>query len=210
MATPARTKLKLWASRRRGIKSRVFSNARESVQARDDIPNILVSKKIDRGDALQKARLRFYPSINVDYDLLFAGKVDEGLDVAEDMLLEIGFRNNPTAYVEVTEKHGPDDGSYSLQHITETGGRLNIPRISQQPSYWKRAKRQIHVTLYQTSDGTEMLAHEEISAWLQPARHVVEGDVTARVGVRDFRDLWFDEFGEELSGRSEVLWDTTH
>lgn len=210
MANPARTKLKLWTSRKRGIKSRIFSDAREAVAARDDIPNILVKKKIDRGDNLQKARLRYYPSINVDYNLLFAGKTEVGLDETEDLLLEMGFRNNPTAYVEVTEKHGPDDGSYSLQHITETGGRLDIPRISQQPSYWKRAKRQIHVTLYQTPSGTEMLAHEEISAWLQPARHVVAGDVTARVGVRDFRDLWSDEFDEELGGRGQVFWDTTH
>lgn len=210
MATPARTKLKLWTSRKRGIKSRVFSEAREAVTARDDIPNILVSKKIERGDRLQKARLRYYPSINVDHDVLFAGRTNVGLDETEDMLLEMGFRNNPTAYVEVSDRRGPDDGSYALQHITETGGRFDIPRVSQQPSYWKRAKRQIHVALFETPEGTEILAHEEISAWLQPARHVVDGDATARIGVRDLRDLWYDEFGEELGGREDVIWDTTH
>lgn len=210
MGTPFRDKSRLWLSRKRGLKSRVFSDTKRPVMARDGIPEILKQKKLERGDALQRARLRYYPSIDVSKTMLYAGEIEGSVEDAEDMLLDLGFRNNPTAYVEITEEHGPDDGSYSLQLISETGGRYDIPRITNQPSYWKRTKRQIHVTVYQVNNRVIMLSHEEVSAWLQPARHVVAGDATARIGVRDFRDIWFDQFGEELPGKDKVFWDTTH
>lgn len=210
MATPIRDKVFLWRSSRRGIKSRLTSDVDPPAIERDDIPDVVVSNKLKRGDTLQKLRLRFYPSINVDKDKLYAGEIQGDLSDVESKLLELGFRNNPTAYVEVTEDHGPDDGSYSLQQISETGGRLDLPRISQQPSFWKRTKLQTHVTVYELQDRSILLAHKELSAWLQPARHVWKGDASARIGVRDFRDMWFDEFDEELSGKDKVAWDTTH
>lgn len=210
MGTPFRDKGRLWLSRKRGVKSRIFSDTKRPAAVRDDIPAILTQKKLERGDALQKARLRYYPSIDVSKPMLFAGEIEGSIEDAEDRLINLGFRNNPTAYVEITEEHGPDDGSYSLQLISETGGRYDIPRITNQPSYWKRTKRQIHVTLYDVNEKVLFLAHEEVSAWLQPARHVVAGDATARIGVRDFRDIWFDQFGEELPGKSNVFWSTSH
>lgn len=210
MATPLRNKVFLWRSRRRGIKSRLTSEVKEAVEIRDDIPDVLVANKLKRGDLLQKARLQYYPSIDVDKDQLYAGEIEGDLGDAEEKLLQLGFRNNPTAYVEVTEEHGPDDGSYSLQQISEDGGRTDIPRITSQPSYWKRTKLQFHVALYELQERVLFLAHKEISAWLQPARHVWDGEASARIGVRDFRDMWFDEFEEELGGKNKVAWDVTH
>lgn len=210
MATPLRNKLFLWRSSRRGIKSRFSDDVKKSPLRRDDVPDIQVTNKIKRGDTLQELRLRYYPSIDVEKNLLYAGEIEGDLGDAEDKLLELGFRNNPTAYVEVTEEHGPDDGSYSLQQISEDGGRLDIPRISKQPSFWKRTKLQFHITVYELQERVLFLAHKEISAWLQPARHVWANDVSARIGVRDFRDMWFDEFEEELPGKQNVRWDTAH
>lgn len=210
MGTPIRDKVFLWRSSKRGVKSRLKEGVKKPALKRDDVPDVLASAKMKRGDNLQRARLKYYPSIDVDRDKLYAGEIDGDLEDARDMLLDIGFRNNPTAYVEVTEENGPDDGSYAKQFVTETGGRADIPAITNQPALWKRAKRQIHVVLFDVGDKVEFLAHEEISAWLQPARHVVEGDATASIGVRDFRDEWYDEHGEELPGRENVMWETTH
>lgn len=211
MATPLRNKLQLWVSRNRGVKSRVLSNAKPSALNRDDIPDVQVSSKIKRGDILQEARLKYYPSIDVDKCTLYAGEMrNASLEDAENRLIDIGYRNNPTAYVEVTSEHGPDDGSYSRQEITEDGGRLDIPQISNQPAYWKRLKLQNHVTLYELEDRVIFLAHKEVSAWLQPARHVVNNDASARMGVRDFRNSWYDEFGEELQGKRSVRWEVIH
>lgn len=210
MTTPLRNKLYLWRSSRRGIKSRFSDDVKLPALKRDDLPDIQVTNKVKRGDQLQKARLKYYPTIDVDKDKLYAGEIDGSLDDAIDKLLQLGFRNNPTAYVEVTDEYGPDDGSYSLQQISEDGTNQDIPRISKQPTVWKRTKLQFHVTLYELSNKVVFLSHKEISAWLQPARHVWEGDVSARIGVRDFRDMWFDEFDEELDGKEKVSWDTTH
>jgi len=206
-ATPIRNKLKLWISKNRGAKSRFTSGVKKPAQERDDIPDVVVANKIKRGDLLQEARLRFYPSINVDKKRLYAGEIRGDLDDAINILNSIGYRNNPTAYVEVTEEHGPDDGSYSRQIITEDDARLDIPQFVPSPAIYKRLKRQNHITIYQVGEKIIFLAHEEISAWLQPARHVVQGDATARIGVRNFRNRYFDELGEELPGKENVLWD---
>lgn len=210
MATPLKNKAILWASRKRGIKSRFLSNVKASAMERDDVPDVLVANKIKRGDIAQELRLRYYPSIDVNFNQLFAGEMKGTLGDARNRLIQLGFRNNPTAYVEITEEHGPDDGSYSKQFITEDGGRLDIPQVTNQPALWKRLKEQYHVTIYEVNDKVIFLAHKELSAWLQPARHVVDNEVSARIGVRDFRDFWYDEYEEELEGRNKVVWDTTH
>lgn len=210
MATPIRNKLFLWRSSRRGIKSRISDDVKPAPLRRDDIPDVLSANKLKRGDQLQRLRLKYYPSIDVEKEKLYAGEIQGDLGDAEEALLQLGFRNNPTAYVEVTEEHGPDDGSYSRQEITEDGGRTDIPRISQQPSFWKRLKTQLHITVYQLQERVIFLCHKEASAWLQPARHVWKNDATARIGVRDFRDIWFDEYNEELGGKGKVMWETTH
>lgn len=210
MATPIRNKLFLWRSSRRGLKSRFSDDVKSPAISRDDIPDVQVSSKIKRGGNLQELRLRYYPSIDVNKDEMFAGRMEGDLEDARDRLFDLGFRNNPTAYVEITDEHGPDDGSYSKQVITEDGTTHDIPRITQQPSFWKRLKEQFHITVYQLDGEVLFLAHKEVSAWLQPARHLIKNDASKRIGVRDFRDQWYDEFGEELGGKGDVLWETTH
>lgn len=206
MATPLKNKALLWASRKRGVKSRVLSNVKPSAFERDDIPDVLVANKIKRGDISQELRLRFYPTIDVDLDLLYAGEMPGNLTDAESRLVELGFRNNPTAYVEVTDEHGPDDGSYSKQFVTEDAGRVDVPQVLPQPALWKRLKEQYHVVVYDVDDKVIFLCHKEISAWLQPARHVWDNETSARIGVRDFRQFWFDEFDEELGDKNKVAW----
>lgn len=207
---PIREKIALWREPTKGFKSKFLNAAKEPAVKREDLQDLQVDIKMERGDRLQQLRLKRYPSIDVDRDKLIAGKIEEPLSEAEDRLNTIGFRTNPTAYVEVTEENGPDDGSYSKQVITETGGNLDIPRVTNQPLFFRRVKEQIHVVLFQVPDGTEFLAHREKSAWLQPARHVTVPESSARRGVRDFRDAWFDEFGEELPGKGLTNWETTH
>lgn len=203
-------KINLWRDTEIGLKSRFKDEALPAALNREDISTLLVEEKIRRGDVSQQIRLRYYPSINVDRERLIAGKIDKDLDEARDRLISLGFRNNPTSYVEVTEENGPDDGSYSRNIVSEAGGRLDIPRLSQRPSFYRRVKEQVHVCVFEVSDGTEYLAHREKSAWLQPIRHVVVGDPSARRGVRDFRNMWYDEFGEELPGKDLIHWDVTN
>lgn len=210
MARPVLQKASLWLDSDKGLRGRFSDELKEPAGKRDDVPNVLLETKAQRGDRVQELRLKFYPSINVDYNKLFAGKAEATLEEVEDALLEMGYRNNPTAYVEVTEQFGPDDGSYARQFITETGSRRNIPVIGGTVSPLKRVKRQIHVTLYKVENEVHFLSHEEISAWLQPTRHVVVGDSSARVGVRDFRDDWFDAFNSELPGGESVKWETNN
>lgn len=210
MARPILTKFNLWRDVNKGFKTRFSNKLEEPPEDREDIRPTVVQNKIERGTRLQKLRLRFYPSINVNRENLFAGRVDSNLDEATDALIDLGFRNNPTAYVEVTDEHGPDEGSYAKQIVTETGGRFNIPQAVLRPAVFRRVKDQIHVTVYSTDDGVEYLAHREQSAWLQPARHVVVNNADARRGVRDFRDVWFDEFEFELPAKDEVKWDVSN
>lgn len=210
MLDVVREKWGLWRSSKRGFTTRFNKNRLRPAADRPDIDDIIVSRKLERGGNLQKARLRFYPSIDVDYGKLFAGKMEGTLEEADELLLQMGYRNNPTSYVEVTDEHGPDDGSYARQIVTEAGGGIDTPSILPSPSVFRRVKRQIHVTVYQVNDEVHFLAHDEISAWLQPVRHVIVGDTESRIGVRDFRDDWFDEFDEELGGKQEVNWQTTH
>ena len=206
MATPLRNKTRLWMSRRRGIKSSFVGDTKEPAMQREDIPDVLVSNKMKRGDFLQKARLKYYPTVDVDFNELYAGEMRGSFEDARQKLLQLGYRNNPTSYVEVTDEHGPDDGSYAKQFITEDGSKIDIPQVTNQPAFWKRLKMQYHVVLYELQERVLFLCHKEVSAWLQPARHVVRGDVSARIGVRDFREMWYDEFGESLDGADSVKW----
>jgi hypothetical protein len=199
-----------WLDPTKGLKTRFSDRLQDPPVDRVDVGKAVLDEKIDRGDTLQELRLKHYPSIDVNKRELFAGKIQSDLEMAEEMLNIMGYRNNPTAYVEITEEHGPDDGSYARQIVTESGTNIDNPKLSSFPSPFRREKRQIHVTIYGVEDGTIFLAHEERSAWLQPGRHIAINDASGRRGVRDFRDDWFDEFGQELGGKEEVKWNTTN
>lgn len=201
MAGPVRTKIQLWRTSARGLKSRFHPQLKSPVLDRGDVRTALVQEKADRGDVIQEARLKRYPSIDVDFQQVYAGSVELGDDLSiepvEDSLFEAGFRNGPFAYVEVTEEFGPDDGSYWLHIITETG---RFPGLENRLGLFRRIKDQVHVVIW-VDEERQMAhfgAHREQSALLQPARHVVINEANARRGVRDFRNKWFDEFGDEL------------
>lgn len=204
MAGPVRTKLKLLRSTSRGFKSRFHPDVEPPALKRRDVRTSNVQEDINRGDRIQAARLRFYPTIDVEFSKVYAGSLDTtDLDKAEDKLFETGFRNGPLAYVEVTERFGPDIGSYWLHIITETG---KIPLVENRLGLFRRVKDQIHVVAWRDEE-REMIhfgAHREQSAILQPARHVRINDSDARRGVRDFRNKWFDTFGEELPAPLEL------
>jgi len=197
MAGPIRDKINLLRDPSKGLKSRISSAVNEPAMDRDDVRTSLVKKKIDRGDRLQKARLRRYPSIDVDISRVYAGSIEGTPDDAEDILMEMGFRNGPLAYVEVTEQFGPDDGSYWLHIITETG---KIPMLENRLGLFRRVKDQVHAVVWEDEerDLTHIGAHREQSAILQPARHVGINDSDARRGIRDLRNKFFDTFEQEL------------
>lgn len=197
MAGPIRTKVQLWRESTKGLKSQFTSHVKDPPLKRSDVRTTLVQEKMQRGDRVQKLRLRFYPSIDMDFDRVYAGSIEGDLDDAKQLLMEAGFRNGPLAYVEVTEEFGPDDGSYWLHIITETG---KIPRIDNRLGLFRRIKDQIHVVTWLDEDRgmVHLGAHREQSAPLQPARHAVVNMADARRGIRDFRNKWSDEFGEEL------------
>lgn len=200
----------LWLESGKGIKTRMDSGLNPSIVSRDDIGEPVAMEKIERGNKSQQARLNYYPSIDVDRDKLYAGYIEGDIEDAREALFDMGYRNNPTAYVEVTEENGPDDGSYARQYITETGTDLDVPRATSYPGMFNRLKRQVHVCIWQVGDKVEFLAHEEKSAWLQPMLHVAIPDVQARIGVQEFRRDWYNEFGEELNGKDGVKWETSH
>jgi len=215
MATQILEKYRLWSEDGKGLKT--VTSTESPALSRDDIPDVIKQRRLDqsvvlgrRGEVAQDARLRYYPSINVDRDQLYAGYIEGSLQEARDKLSAMGYRNNPTAYVEVTEENGPDNGSFARQYITEEGVSPSRQRLTNFPSIFKRAKRQIHVCFWKVEDRVEFLAHEEKSAWMQPMLHVGVNDVKAEVGVRDFRDDWHDNFGEELAGKEDISWESTH
>lgn len=210
MASPVFEKLSLWRESGKGLKTRLDDRIQPSVVDRPGVSSVEVQGAIERGDFAQRARLNHYPSIDVSREQLFAGRIDGDLEEARERLFQLGYRNNPTAYVEVTEETGPDDGSYARQYVTETGVGKGREYLSNYPTLWRRLKRQIHVCIWDVGDGVEFLAHDEKSAWLQPMLHVAITDVKARRGVQEFRLDWYDEFGEELPGRDEVNWEVAH
>lgn len=210
MNSPVLRKLELWTEDGKGFKSVLSSEVESPALERDDLASPLVRQKLKRGKLLQRMRLQYYPTIDVERDNLFAGYIEGTLDDAKERLHEMGYRNNPTAYVEVTDEHGPDDGSFARQYITETSASQRRPILHNRPTIFRREKQQIHVCIFSTDDRVEFLAHDESSAWLQPARHIAVSAGNARIGVRDFRDDWYDEYEEELGGREQVRWSTAH
>lgn len=202
MAGPLRTKVRLLRDKSVGFKSRFHQDIKRPVFERPDIRTSMVQEKIDRGDRIQEARLRRYPSINVDFEKVYAGSVpldeDMDLDPVENAIFTAGFRNGPFAYVEVTEEFGPDDGSYWLHVITETG---KFPVVENRAGLFRRIKDQIHVVVWTDSERkmAHFGAHREQAALLQPARHVLINEADASRGIRDFRNKWEDTFGDTLS-----------
>lgn len=197
---PNKSKVEMWKDKKLASTGRLRKPA---AVERDEIDDELLEQKISRGDLIQKARLRFYPSIEIDFFDFYAGSVsDLSLTEVEDVLFDIGFRNNPIAYVEVTDKFGPDDGSFARQFITEDDEfpYLGTSRPLGVVTWWNRIKIQYHVTTFVDEDRgmIHILCHRESSAWLQPARHLTVSEPEGKIGSRDFRDFWEDEFGEEL------------
>jgi len=197
MSRPIREKMRFWRESSKGLKSQFTSAVQEPVLKRPDVRTVMVQEKIQRGNFVQKARLRRYPSINVDFDKVYAGSIEGDLDDARELLMEIGFRNGPLAYVEVTDRFGPDDGSYWLHIITETG---KFPLIQNRAGAFRRVKDQIHVVnwLDEERGMVHFGAHREQSAPLQPARHAIINDARAQQGIRDFRNKLEDELGIKL------------
>lgn len=208
---PILEKAALWRDSNKGLKSRLNTSVRDPAADRDDLSTLRVQQKIDRSRAGQRARLKFYPSIDVEKDPLYAGTLQGDREEVVGVLQDLGFRSNPTAYVEVTEEDGPDEGSFSRQVVTESGGGLDLPAVGGFPQIYKRVKEQIHVCIFkQEGLQWDILAHRERSAWLQPMRHVVVNNSDARRGVRDFRNVYFDTLGSELDGKGDIKWETVH
>lgn len=203
---PLAEKFNLWMARRGAMRGRLSGEVKKPALKRDDISNIDIQQKVNRGDRSQELRLRHYPTIDVDYNELFAGQIEGELSDAKRKLNSLGYRNNPTAYVEVTEEYGPDEGSYARQEVTETGVRFDAPIPHNYPTVFRRKKEQVHVCLIAVGDEVHFLAHKETSAWLQPARHVTINESSARIGVRELRNDWYDHFGDELGGKNNVQW----
>jgi len=197
MSGPIRKKINLLRDSSKGLKSRVTSPVNEPVMKRGDVRTSLVKQKVDRGDRVQRLRLRRYPSIDVDMSRVYAGSIEGTAEDAEEILMEMGFRNGPLAYVEVTDEFGPDDGSYWLHIITETG---KIPVVENRLGLFRRVKDQIHAVVWEDEERgmTHIGAHREQSAMLQPARHAVINDSDARRGIRGLRNKFFDTFEKEL------------
>ena len=213
MTRPIIQKFNLWRDRNKGLKNRLSSDLKDSALDRTDVATINVREKMDRGGRVQKARLERYPSIDVNKDNLYAGEIEGDKEDAIDLLEDLGFRNNPTAYVEITEEDGPDDGSFAKQFITESGqtGSKDIPvLLGGMPQLYRRVKEQVHVVIFVQEDTVEFLAHREQSTFLQPMRHVIVNNASARKGVRDFRNAFYDEAGMELGGKQNVKWDVVH
>jgi hypothetical protein len=197
MTGPLRSKTRLWRESSKGIKSRFTNAAKDPPLKRDDVRTSLVQDKINRGGILQRLRLSRYPSIDVDFSRVYAGSIEGDKEEAKNKLMQAGFRNGPLAYVEVTDRFGPDDGSFWLHVITETG---KFPFIENRTGLFRRVKDQIHVVVWEDPERslTHLGAHREQSALLQPARHTAINDSNAMRGERDLRNKWIDTFGEEL------------
>lgn len=197
MTGPIREKINIWRESSKGLKSRLHSSVKRPVLSRDDIRTSMVEDRMERGDVVQRLRLMRYPSIDVDFDKVYAGSIEGSLDEAEELLMRAGFRNGPLAYVEVTDRFGPDDGSYWLHIITETG---KFPKLENRFGAFRRVKDQVHVVTWldEERDMVHFGAHREQSAMLQPARHAAINDADAERGIRDFRDKISDTFNKEL------------
>lgn len=195
-----KSKAELWADKGLTLTDRVNH---PPASQRDGVSESVLENSKERGDLSQKLRLKYYPSIEVELDNLYAGSFKGSLDELEEKLFSAGFRNNSTAYVEVTERFGPDDGSYARQRITESQEfpYLGVGRPFGIVTWWNRVKKQVHVTVYvdEDSDWIHLAAHLEASAWLQPVRHITVSEGSARLGIREFNEAWKDEHKKELA-----------
>lgn len=191
-----KSRLELWADRGFSLTDRLKTKP----AVKRDIDPAILDEKLRRGSIVQQARLKRYPSIEVDFDELYAGTFRGSRLELKRRLFDMGFRNNPTAYVEITDKFGPDDGSFAQHIIKEDTDfpHLKIDRPLGSLPLWNRVKLQNHIALYEQRDVIHILAHQEASAWLQPARHLAVSEANAEIGIREFRESWMDEFGEEL------------
>lgn len=196
---PDTNKFNLWKQKGLTLTDRV---GHPPAVERDGISEEDLEESLERGDLAQKARLRFYPSIEVEFDELYTGSVSLDFEQLEEKLFDMGYRNNPTAYVEVTDKFGPDDGSYARQRIVEDDDfpYLGFSRPFGLVTWWNRLKLQVHATVFidENRDLIHILSHWEASAWFQPVRHLTVSEASARIGKREFRERWLDEHGEEL------------
>lgn len=194
-----KSKAELWKDKGLTLRDRL---GKPPAVRRDGVDEEQLNKSMVRGDLSQHLRLKFYPSIEVEFDKLYAGSYDGTLVELEHKLFEMGYRNNPTAYVEVTEQFGPDDGSYCRQRVVEDDEfpYLGIGRPFGLVTWWNRLKVQVHAATFvdEARDLVHILAHWEASAWLQPIRHVTVSKADGVVGTREFRERWFDEFDEQL------------
>lgn len=189
-------KLDLWLDKGFTLTDRL--DTKPAVQR--DIDQDILDEKLQRGDILQEIRLRRYPSIEVELDRLYAGSFRGTLDELEQKLFDMGYRNNPTAYVESTDELGPDDGSYAQQIIKEDSElpNLNVERPFGMIPLYSRLKLQNHIATFVDDEFIHILSHQEISAWLQPIRHLTISEGDGEIGIREFRQSWSDEFNEEL------------
>jgi len=196
---PDKSKVDLWLDRGLTLRDR---HDNPPVTARSNVSTEKINEKIERGDIGQELRLRYYPSVYLTsiFKDLYVGSIEATLDQAEEMLYEIGYRNNPTAYVEYTEQQGPDDGSYAKHTITESQEfpYLGIGRPFGLVTWWNRVKEQVHVTTFMDGDMIHFAAHKEASAWLQPVRHATVSSGDADIGVREFSRDWEDNYETEL------------
>jgi len=195
MSDISKSKLELW--REKGLTLRDRLDADPPAVNIDDIPQDTLDDKIERGDIAQELRLRYYPSINLtekknDY---YVGSFDGSLDEFEDLVFDLGYRNNPTAYVEVIDGLGPDDGSYARVEITESQEfpYLGIGRPFGVVTWWNRLKEQNHLTTFVEDDYVHVFVHKEASAWLQPIRHVTVSEGSG-IGADEFDLRWSDKY----------------
>lgn len=195
-----KSKAEMWAEKGLTLSDRL---GHPPAAQREPVDSSTLDDKLERGDLAQRLRLMYYPSINIDFNKMYAGSYKGSLEDLEEKLFSAGYRNNPTAYVEITDEFGPDDGSYARQRITESQEfpYLGVGRPFGLVTWWNRIKEQVHVTAYVEEDSNwiHLAAHMEASAWLQPVRHVTVSDASARLGIREFSEAWKDEHGEELA-----------
>lgn len=195
------TNLELWKKKGLTLTDRLDV---PTASGRSNVPQEVLDRKYERGDVVQQARLKFYPSIDISdkFASFYAGSFNGTREELEDRLFKIGYRNNPTAYVEVSERFGPDDGSFARNRITESQEfpYLGVGRPFGIVTWWNRVKEQVHVTYFidEEMDLIHLAAHIEASAWLQPARHLTVSEGDGHIGVREFRQDWKDEYDEEL------------
>lgn len=195
MSGISKSKIDLW--REKGLTLQGRLNADPPAVDRDGIPKDVLDDKIQRGDITQELRLRYYPTIDLTEkkENYYAGTFEGTLEELEDKLYNIGYRNNPTAYVEVMDGLGPDDGSYARVEITESQEfpYLGISRPFGVVTWWNRLKEQNHLTTFVDGDQVHVFVHKEASAWLQPIRHVTvsEGD---DIGSDEFDIRWDNEY----------------